>query len=173
MIGMRDVRACLEGCGIIALGAIGVKWMGFGPLLALDYRGSVVATFARTLVVPGFVEEAIWRRTFLRSTPSALSTKSLLVNAGFAASHVVTGLALASLRPGAPALFWDPAFLVLALAFGIACTHAYVRAGHRIAAPVIVHALAVTVWLRCLGGERLLSGSSVAPQRPESQRGTS
>ena len=117
----------------------------------------VFLTFCRTAMFPGFVEEYFWRKTLLGKGSTLFSARSLVVNAAYATSHVLTAPLLATARPGATKVFRDPAFIGLAFALGLACTHAFIASGHRLYAPVILHAATVTLWLTHLGGERKLS----------------
>lgn len=133
-------------------------------------KTSLPLTFCRTLVVPGLVEEVVWR--VVLQPPGTSWPVMLAVNAAFAAYHVVGSATaewyLDGQRQGARAVLADPAFLTLAMVLGNLCSYAYVQAGHALWAPVLVHAATVTVWLDCLGGQRALStpgGLPLAPTR--------
>jgi len=121
---------------------------------------SVAKTFLRSLIMPGLLEELLWRVAL--QPPGMPVYQMVLVNAAFTAYHVFGSAVLAERfggphKWGARAVFTDPAFLALAFCLGNVCSYAHVRAGHAMWAPVLVHALPVTVWLSLLGGERALS----------------
>mmetsp|Transcript_905 Transcript_905/g.2559 ORF Transcript_905/g.2559 Transcript_905/m.2559 type:complete len:173 (-) Transcript_905:1087-1605(-) len=162
-----------EGLACVAAAALAAKSVGLAPFLdvtdtQLSLR-DIPRTFARTLVVPGLVEEAFWRGLLVGPTARTLSPRSLAVNAAYAAAHVPAGQLLAPLRPGAPALFQEPGFLALAVVLGLACTRASRRAG--LAAPVLVHAVTVTTWLTLLQGDRMLrEGPTTTTRAPHGSR---
>mmetsp|Transcript_11910 Transcript_11910/g.17843 ORF Transcript_11910/g.17843 Transcript_11910/m.17843 type:complete len:170 (+) Transcript_11910:11-520(+) len=118
--------------------------------------GEIFFTHARTMIVPGLVEECFWRKLALGNA-HLWSPRSLIVNVLFTASHLLSGQILAPYRPGAASIFSSPTFLGLTWILGMACTHAYINSGRTLFAPVLVHSCVVTCWLTCLGGEQALS----------------
>lgn len=117
----------------------------------------ILSTLIRTLVVPSLVEEVFWR--VLLQPPATPVYQIVWINAGFAAYHAVGSSELAERldgRAGSRAVFRDPAFLSLAFILGNACSFAYIRSGYALWAPVVVHAVPVTMWLTMLSGERAL-----------------
>ena len=120
---------------------------------------AIPRTLARTLVVPSLVEEVLWR-VVLQPPGMSWWPHMMLVNVAFAAYHTVGSTALAERcqgRQGARAVFTNPAFLTLAFVLGNACSYAYVFSGYSLWAPVVTHALPVTLWLTLLGGDQALS----------------
>ncbi|KAJ8600523.1 hypothetical protein CTAYLR_009215 [Chrysophaeum taylorii] len=153
------MRRLGEALGGVALAALAADHAGDTVLGTLEPWNFDPLVFARTLVAPAIPEELFWR-VFLRPGPRLFSPRSLSINAAFAVSHVATAEMLAPLRPGAVRVFRDPAFLSLAFVLGIACTHAHLTT-RTLAAPVLVHAAAVSVWLSCWGGDvRLMTPPS-------------
>lgn len=133
---------------------------------------SVVATtFARVMVVPSLFEELIWRVVF--QPPGMAWTRLVAINGAFALYHVLGSAALAEHldgRVGARAVFCDPAFLFLAFVLGNVCSFGYIRAGYALWAPVLVHAVPVTLWLSFFGGETALSTrGGLSPIQEENQ----
>jgi predicted Abi (CAAX) family protease len=147
--------------------------MKFDPEEDLPSIHHVVKTFARTLIVPSVPEELIWRVLLLQPplipSPSSYwsSPRVLFVNVLFAAYHYHGSVILTEIfhkkndhdrsYAGAKTVFRDPMFLTLAFVLGNACSYAYQRSGYSLWAPVIVHAVSVTVWLTLLSGEKALS----------------
>ena len=115
-------------------------------------------TLARTLIVPSLVEEVLWR--VILQPPGMPLPYMILVNLAFAGYHVVGSATLAERlegRQGARAVFSDPTFLMLAFLLGNACSYTYVKAGYALWAPVVTHAIPVTLWLTSVGGDAALS----------------
>lgn len=114
-------------------------------------------TLARTFFVPSLVEEVVWRVAL--QPPGTSWPHAMAVNAAFSAYHILGSATLAERfegRQGARAVFADPAFLTLAFVLGNACSYAWVQSGYALWAPVVTHAVAVTVWLTVLGGNEAL-----------------
>lgn len=134
---------------------------------------TIPKTFVRALFMPGLVEEVVWRVLF--QPPGMKWGPIIAVNAVFAAYHVFGSAILAERldnRLGARAVFCDPTFLALAFVLGNLCSYAYIQAGYGLWAPVLVHALPVTVWLTVLGGDEALStpgGLNSSSARDEGQ----
>jgi len=131
--------------------------------LRLEPADLPAATLIRTSVVlflhPSFVEELIFRvlpiphpREGASSRTMALWTAVGLVL--FIVVHPLNGLLL---RPAAFTLFTSPAYLVMVGLLGLACAVAYVRSAS-IWPPVLLHWLAVNVWIFLLGGNAILGG---------------
>ena len=53
-------------------------------------------------------------------------------------------------------VFTDPSFLFLSFVLGNVCTYSYIQAGYALYAPVLVHTIAVSIWLSFLGGNAAL-----------------
>jgi predicted Abi (CAAX) family protease len=129
-------------------------------LAELDFPSisKVSTTFLRTLVVPSLVEEVLWR--VVLQPPGASWTHMLGVNLIFVLYHTIGSVFLAEQvedRHGAKAFFCDPAFLSLAFFLGNSCSWTWVRSGYALWAPVLTHAVPVTVWLTFLHGDEALS----------------
>lgn len=112
--------------------------------------------FARILIVPSLAEESLFR--VLLQPPGCTLTRILFTNTLFTAYHLINA-AIANQfdRPGAARTFRDPIFLGLAFLLGNLCSYAYRISSHGLWAPVLVHAIPVTIWLSSLGGEAVLS----------------
>ncbi len=52
--------------------------------------------------------------------------------------------------------FTDPSFLFLTFCLGNVCSYSYIKAGYGLYAPVLIHAISVSVWLTFLGGNPAL-----------------
>ena len=124
-------------------------------------------TLFRCLIVPAYAEEAFWRCLVHPRPTTATILQILTINTAFTAYHPIVGtivweylptkLALPSLhRPGVSRIFSDPAFLALTFILGSVCSAAYMMSGGVLYAPVIVHGVAVAVWLEMLGGAEAL-----------------
>jgi predicted Abi (CAAX) family protease len=107
-------------------------------------------------MIPSLLEEVVWR--VVLQPPGMVWGRIVVVNAAFSLYHIVGSSPLAELegKIGAKTIFCDPMFLSLAFVLGNACSFAYIRSGHSLWAPVLVHALSVTVWLSFLGGQSAL-----------------
>ena len=121
-------------------------------------------TALRTFIVPGLMEELLWRAALLPH-PSFESNRRrgfalqlLASNVAYMSSHLLIGqvLSYAGLRPGAARLFGDVRFLVCTAGLGAVCTLVYYACRGSIWTPTLVHALVVTVWLLFFGGDHLL-----------------
>jgi predicted Abi (CAAX) family protease len=174
---VTGILAVAESLGVVAISAAAVspwseRFLRRDPVrfdtTAPPPATSTVATFVRSLFVPGLVEELFWR--VLLQPPGLPWQQGVLVNALFTAYHPVASAPLSRYgfpqqHEGAPAVFSDPVFLLLAFVLGNNCSYAYVRSGHALWAPVVVHAVSVTVWLSCLGGQEALSTSGGLSKR--------
>jgi predicted Abi (CAAX) family protease len=70
----------------------------------------------------------------------------------FVAWHPLNAL---TINPSAPALFLDPAFLLISAALGITCGYSYV-VSKSLWVPVLIHWATVVVWVFFLGGRNLV-----------------
>jgi len=135
----------------------------------------------RCLLVPAFAEEAFWR-CFLHPHPTSIATggemalstfpwatilQIVIINTAFTLYHPIIGkivweylplkIGAPSLRrPGVLRVFSDPAFLILTFILGFVCSGAFLMSGGALYAPVVIHGVAVAVWLELLGGARAL-----------------
>ena len=165
-----DLGRCLlvlAGYGALALG-LGLA-TGF---LALPWHwpplGQALPRVAGLLLLPALVEELLFR-VLLIPSPSegfpwlpqlAWSALSLGL---FVLYHPVAGRLW---YPQARALFNDPRFLVQATLLGVACSLTYLLTGS-LWPPVLIHWLAVVIWLEPFRGRERLG---LAPQAAVSNR---
>jgi predicted Abi (CAAX) family protease len=115
-------------------------------------------TFLRSLIVPSLVEELLWRIAL--QPPGSSISYMVGINFAFAVYHIFGSVFLAEQldnRQGARTVFQDPSFLSISFILGNACTWAYVRSAYSLWAPVLTHAIPVTVWLSFLRGDEALS----------------
>jgi predicted Abi (CAAX) family protease len=121
--------------------------------------------FLRVLMVPCLCEEVFWR--VVLQPPTASTLYIVWINALFALSHTLyaplqRGVSQRMARAGrvplppVPPAFSDPTFVALAFVLGNLCSYSYWRSGWALWAPVLVHAITVTVWLSCCGGNEAL-----------------
>jgi predicted Abi (CAAX) family protease len=108
-------------------------------------------------VFPAFLEEAFFRgvlipRDTLDRGASAAVQYTVLSTVAFVAWHPLNAL---TINPGARALFVDPRFLVIAAALGLLCSVAYLIS-RSLWVPVVIHWLAILVWVFLLGGRNLV-----------------
>lgn len=167
MIGVAEGLAGFGVCAAVSMksGAtsdfiISPAWDGDEPSFSHTLR-----TFGRVLIIPSLVEEVLWRVALLPH-PIVDGVKFAPLPLAFGATtcfslyHVVGGHLLSKAgRPGAVVVFQRPAFLLLAFFLGGACTYSYYIAGGALYAPVLVHAIPVTLWLTYFGGEDVLKAS--------------
>jgi predicted Abi (CAAX) family protease len=169
--GIIGVASSLSGFGLFAsvfIASGATSDFIISPLRE-DYKSptfaNVACTFGRVLVIPSLLEEVVWRVALLphpRFDGVKMAPLPLLlsVNTCFALYHFLGGYLLqyTTTRSKALETFEKPAFLSLAFMLGVACTWSYYASGGALMAPVLVHAIPVTLWLCCFGGELLLSG---------------
>ena len=130
----------------------------------------VGGTFLRVLVLPALVEEILWRVIF--QPPGTSWIQAMAVNAAFTFYHICGSAPMAERidgHVGAKSVFCDPAFLSLAFVLGNVCSFAYRQAGYALWAPVLVHAVPVTIWLSLLGGESALRARGGLPGRASTE----
>lgn len=142
---------------------------------------TIVCTFGRVLIIPSLMEELVWRVALLPHPIMVVVDDNIIdanaflfflqivgVNVCFSLHHIVGGAHVLSRlghRPGALHVFPQPLFLLLAFCIGYCiCTVSYYIAGASLYAPVLVHAVVVTVWLLYFGGNTLLSESTTTRQ---------
>ena len=106
-----------------------------------------------SFVIPALSEEIVFRVLFLPHPTENPSIKTQLLWAAislvaFIIYHPFQGL---TWNPAGREVFMNPSFLILAALLGAMCTLAYLVVGS-IWLPVIIHWLAVTLWLVLLGG---------------------
>ena len=123
-----------------------------------SFATNMIRTFGRSLLIPSLLEEILWR--VILQPPGSSVLRMVGVNVAFSLYHTVGSVFLAERldgRPGARTVFCNPVFLSLAFVLGNACSWCYVRSGHALWAPVLTHAVVVTIWLTCGNGETALS----------------
>lgn len=174
----KGAIAVTQALGIMAVSAAGATVTGTtARFISLDEQlpslKEFSSTLVRTLVVPGLVEELLWRVLF--QPPTMPAYQIVAINVAFAFYHVFGSTWLAEHldgREGARDVFRDPAFLSLAFILGNTCSYAYIKAGYALWAPVVVHSIPVAVWLTIFGGDRALRtcGGLAASSSLQSQR---
>jgi len=112
--------------------------------------GSVVAI---ALVAPGITEELLFRVVLLPHPSESVSPFGfglwISISLGlFILYHPLNAL---TFYPAGNPTFMRPGFLFLALLLGMDCTLAYLQTGS-LWLPVLIHWLAVVIWLLLLGG---------------------
>lgn len=118
---------------------------------------TIFAIIVTSLITPAITEELFFRVLFLPQPTENVSLVMVLLWLGislamFVAYHPLNAL---SFFPQGLKVFFDTAFLVLATLLGIFCSIAYIQSGSLWTA-VVIHWLAVVVWLLFLGGYRKL-----------------
>jgi len=127
------------------------------PVIAPWWHKAGIA--AALLFKPALLEERFFRVLLLPMPGPAASRRQIVLWAGvslatFVAWHPINGWLF---RPAALPLFANPVFLVLAGLLGTACTATYLTS-RSVWPATIIHWLAVSVWILCLGGQQALSG---------------
>ena len=108
-------------------------------------------------VFPSLLEEAFFRGVLIpRETSERGAVRSMLTIGWstllFVAWHPFNAV---TINPSAPALFLDPAFLLMSAALGITCGYGYV-VSKSLWVPVVIHWATVVVWVLFLGGRNLV-----------------
>jgi CAAX protease family protein len=108
-------------------------------------------------VFPSLLEEAFFRGVLIpRDSFERGATRSILAigwsTLMFVAWHPLNAT---TINPSAPALFLDPAFLLISAALGITCGYGYV-VSKSLWVPVLIHWATVVVWVFFLGGRNLI-----------------
>ena len=116
-------------------------------------KRAIVRIIITSLFAPAILEEIIFRVLLLPYPASqTLSTNnvcwSILSLLVFVIYHPANAL---TFFPQGKETFLDPVFLTLAAILGTACTLAYNLSGS-LWLPVLIHWLAVVLWLLCFGG---------------------
>ena len=137
----------------IMLLLIGFKW-GFLELDVLQKSWQEIPKIVvLSFIIPALAEETVFRVLFLPHPTENPSIKTQLLwgaitLAAFIIYHPLQGL---TWNPAGREVFMKPSFLILAALLGAMCTLAYLVVGS-VWLPVIIHWLAVIVWLVLLGG---------------------
>ncbi|MEM8720927.1 MAG: CPBP family glutamic-type intramembrane protease [Cyanobacteria bacterium P01_G01_bin.39] len=99
------------------------------------------------------LEELVFRGLILPYPDSSISLESYSIWSLFSLGLFIIYHPLNALTffPQGRSVFFRPVFLVLAAALGIVCTITYWQTGS-LWIPVIIHWLAVVLWLLCFGG---------------------
>lgn len=128
-----------------------VHWPGLGRLFSQALL---------LLLSPALIEELIFRVMLLPNPLNGPSPSAVLGWAGLSLGAFVLYHPLAGRLwyPAGRHLFDDPRFLSQATLLGLACTIAYLGTGS-LWPPLLIHWLAVVVWLELLDGRRALAES--------------
>jgi len=115
--------------------------------------GEITKIVALSFIMPALGEEIVFRVLFLPHPTENPSIKTQLLwgaitLAAFIIYHPLQGL---TWNPAGREVFMEPSFLILAALLGAMCTIAYSVVGS-IWLPVIIHWLAVVLWIILLGG---------------------
>ncbi len=113
----------------------------------------IVKIVAFSLIMPGLSEEILFRILFLPHPTEKPSIKKQIIwgvitLTAFIIYHPLQGL---TWNPAGREVFMEPIFLILAALLGVMCTIAYYWVGS-LWLPVVVHWVAVSIWLVLLGG---------------------
>lgn len=116
-------------------------------------RGEITKIVALSFIIPGLSEEIIFRVLFLpHPTENPLIETQLLWGAiSLAVFIIYHPFQALTWNHAGREVFTEPSFLILAALLGAMCTIAYLVVGS-IWFPVLIHWLAVVVWLVLLGG---------------------
>lgn len=135
--------------------AIGFSW----GLLRFELISAKLAPLllVTLFIFPSLLEEALFRGVLIpRNTLERGAMRSILAIGWstllFVAWHPFNAL---TINPSAPALFLDPAFLLISAALGITCGYSYV-VSKSLWVPVLIHWATVVVWVFFLGGRNLV-----------------
>ncbi len=131
----------------------GTDLLRFAPL-----QSEIAPLLPFTLFIfPSLLEEMFFRGVLIpRETLSAGrrgATRAVVLSSlAFVAWHPINALAF---NHSAIPVFLDPWFLVIVVALGVTCGHAYV-VSRSVWVPVIIHWATVSVWVLFLGGRNLV-----------------
>lgn len=153
-------RAPLKTWALVPVFAIIAVSVGFGAgLFRSGWLDSPITPVLPILlfVFPSLLEEAFFRgvlipRNILASGHVKAAWSVAISTLIFVVWHPLNALAF---NPTAIPLFLDPWFLVIVCAMGVACGYGYALS-RSIWVPVIIHWVAVTVWVLVLGGRNLV-----------------
>ena len=154
------LRAPLETWALVPLYAALSLAIGFGSgLLRVEFISAKLAPLLliTLFIFPSLLEEAFFRGVLIpRKTGERSAARSMLAIGWstllFVAWHPLNAL---TINPSAPALFLDPAFLLISAALGITCGYSYV-VSKSLWVPVLIHWATVVVWVFFLGGRNLV-----------------
>ncbi|NMT62679.1 CPBP family glutamic-type intramembrane protease [Marinobacter orientalis] len=128
-------------------------------LLEVELLDSKIAPLLPLIlfVFPSLLEEAFFRgilipRNTLKAGAARATGAVAISTVAFVAWHPINALAF---NHTAIPLFLNPWFLVIVCALGITCGYSYV-VSRSIWVPVIIHWVAVAVWVLFLGGRNLV-----------------
>lgn len=132
--------------------------IGFLKVDVIQSPKTILTIGAIALISPGIIEELVFRVLLLPHPSEAASPTTaglwFSISLGlFILYHPLN--ALSFYPPGRPT-FMTPGFLTLAALLGAICALAYLQTGS-LWLPVLLHWLAVVVWLVCLGGYQRLN----------------
>lgn len=153
-------QAPLKAWTLVPVFAIIAVSVGFGAGLFQPGRMDSPITPLLPIILfvfPSLLEEAFFRgvlipRNILESGRVKAAWNVLISTLVFVAWHPFNALAF---NPTAIPLFLNLWFLVIVGAMGVTCGYAYVLS-RSIWVPVIIHWVAVTVWVLFLGGRNLV-----------------
>ncbi|MEM8674945.1 MAG: CPBP family glutamic-type intramembrane protease [Cyanobacteria bacterium P01_G01_bin.67] len=113
----------------------------------------IVRVMLTSLIAPAILEELIFRGLLLPYPANSISLESYIGWAGFSLGLFIIyhPLNAVTFFPQARVVFFNPVFLILAAALGLVCTITYWQTAS-LWIPVIIHWLAVVLWLLCFGG---------------------
>jgi predicted Abi (CAAX) family protease len=159
---LPDSEAWLHAAALILIFTIIALPIGFqrGFLQLEVLRASwskIIGIIATSLFMPAVIEELFFRVLLLPRTTENVSPLGLwfwgcISLAMFIVYHPLNAL---SFFPRGLKTFFNVVFLVLAALLGIVCSIAYIQSGS-LWTPVVIHWLAVVVWLLLLGGYKKL-----------------
>ena len=159
---LPDAEAWLHAAALILIFTIIALPIGFqGGFLQIEVlRASwskIIGIIATSLFMPAVIEELFFRVLLLPRTTEKVSALGLwfwgcISLAMFIAYHPLNAL---SFFPRGLKTFFNVVFLILAALLGLTCSIAYIQSGS-LWPPVVIHWLAVVVWLLLLGGYRKL-----------------
>ena len=148
-------------CAVIAFTIIALP-IGFqGGFLQIEVlRASwrtITGIIAMSLFMPAIAEELFFRVLLLPQTTESLSASGvwLWVSSSLAMFVVYHPLNALSFFPRGLNTFFNIVFLALAALLGIVCSLVYIQSSS-LWPPVVIHWLAVVIWLLLLGGYRKL-----------------
>ncbi|MDX2213061.1 MAG: CPBP family glutamic-type intramembrane protease [Oculatellaceae cyanobacterium bins.114] len=129
------------------------RTVGFLKVEVIRSPKIVLSVGAIALVTPGMTEELFFRALLLPhpSESASLTTIGVWFSLSLILFILYHPLNALSFYPAGRPTFMTPGFLVLAALLGVICAIAYLQTGS-LWLPVLLHWLAVVVWLLCLGG---------------------
>jgi predicted Abi (CAAX) family protease len=157
-----ETEAWLQTLGLLMLFTLIALPLGFHSgflqvdVLKMSWK-TALGIIATSLITPAVTEELFFRVLFLPQTTEHVSISKLwlwgiISLVMFVVYHPLNALSFFS---QGLETFFNSAFLLLATLLGITCSLAYLQSGS-LWTPVVIHWLAVVVWLLFLGGYRKL-----------------